>query len=132
MSTDVEFQAFRLLFGGCPEHNAVAHWQWHCLRCPASRCYALDPDKDNPEDARSVAEQHVLSRHGAGALPRMRVAKGRVMHIVEQGPGGWLRSRCRISSRKGVGKPRTEAYVDWWTSDRGDYPDCARCTEVSA
>lgn len=132
MTTAVEVRAFRTMFGGCPEHNAVAHWQWACLICPASRCYRDDPDLDNDTDVRRLAEGHVLAKHGAGALPRMRAHKGSVMHIVEQGPGGWLRSRCRLVSNSKPGRPRTEAYCDNWTSERGNYPDCQRCTAVAA
>lgn len=136
MSAAEEFRTFRLMLGGCPEHNAVAHWQWACLICPASRCYAWEPGKDNLGDARSAAEGHVLTQHGADALPRMRVAKGRVMHVVEQMPMGWLRSKCRKPlGVKGIGRtvPRVTSYAEDWTSERGDYPDCKHCpTEVSA
>jgi hypothetical protein len=62
---------------------------------------------------------------------RMRVRKGRVMHAVETGTSGWLRSVChRPRPVKGVSGtvPRVEAYAEDWTEDNLlGYPDCAHC-----
>jgi hypothetical protein len=66
----------------------------------------------------------------AEPLRRMRVRKGRVMHLVEPAGKGWLRSKCRKPHPvKGVNRtePRVQAYEEDWTDKRLWYPDCKHC-----
>lgn len=61
---------------------------------------------------------------------RMRIERGRVMHLVEETHGGWLRSKCRRPHPvKGVSGtlPRAEAPAANWTDKRLWYPDCKHC-----
>lgn len=61
---------------------------------------------------------------------RMRIERGRVMHLVEPAGDGWLRSRCRRKHPvKGVNSsvPRAYGPISDWTEERHDYPDCKHC-----
>lgn len=71
------------------------------------------------------------------APQRMRVLRGRVMHVVVV-RGDWYQSAChKPSGIKGVSATRPRVWpapADDWTADNPlDYPDCKHCpVEVSA
>lgn len=66
-----------------------------------------------------------------GQRRRMRIYRGRVMHLVEDAPGGWIRSVCRRKHPvKGVHgtEPRAESYPEYWTENNLlEYPNCRHC-----
>lgn len=68
-------------------------------------------------------------------MQRMRVRKGRVMHLVdtERTTGsGMLRSQCtKPHPVKGVQirLARAQGRPDEWSTQRFWYPDCAHCQE---
>jgi hypothetical protein len=72
-----------------------------------------------------------MAQPGTGASERrMRVRRGRVMHVVEAAPSGWLRSKCRRPHPvRGVrgSVPRAEAPEADWSHERLWYPDCRHC-----
>lgn len=60
-------------------------------------------------------------------LPRMRIARGRVMHVVEEFGQGWIRSVCRRYKTRPNGPRRAYGAASEWSASDLGYPDCPRC-----
>lgn len=64
-------------------------------------------------------------------LPRMRVRKGRVMHVVVVRADGYESSCRKPSGIRGVSTTYPRVWMspveDWTTENLLDYPDCKHC-----
>lgn len=58
---------------------------------------------------------------------RMRIRRGRVMHIVEPTGQRWLQSQCRRRDRYGHTRPRAVGPTGDWSDEQHWYPNCKHC-----
>ena len=65
-------------------------------------------------------------------LPRMRIARGRVMHVVEErgeGANAWYYSLCRRYRTRPNGPRRAYGAKSEWSAVDLGYPNCHLCPE---
>lgn len=113
---------------GLPGHCAYCAIVGHIVAHPDYGCSDVHCDTRHPEEAAPSQYQAPTLRR----LPqRMRIHKGRVMHVVHQWSSGReIQSECRRKSGvRGVSTtyPRAQGPADWWSAEQLWYPDCQHC-----